>query len=191
MAIVTKKVTVGPLPPPETITVFDSVNLYVGANITLIEKSGSGVWSCIDCKDIASLNYENGMVTGLTAGHATVTYTINKDEGITLEITNVIVNSPHEESITSPLNPGNIKLVPNPNKGDFIVTGSLNSDKDEEVTLEILDMFGQEVYNGKAVTVNGKLNERIILSNNLANGPYLINLSTVSERYIFHFVVEK
>jgi hypothetical protein len=49
-----------------------------------------------------------------------------------------------------------IMLVPNPNKGDFVVKGSLASKANEEVTIEVTNILGQTVYTGKLTAKNGK-----------------------------------
>jgi hypothetical protein len=81
-----------------------------------------------------------------------------------------------------------IILVPNPNKGDFSVKGSLSSAANEEVTLEVTDMIGQVVYSNKVTAHGGEINEHIMLKN-LANGMYLLNMRTGDEKTVFHFVI--
>ena len=52
-------------------------------------------------------------------------------------------------------------------------------------------MLGQVIYKQNATTQNGSLNEQISLSNSLANGMYLLNVSSGTEHKVFHFVIEK
>jgi hypothetical protein len=84
----------------------------------------------------------------------------------------------------------NVTLVPNPNKGDFTVKGTLSLSTDQEVTLEVTDMLGQVVYTSKVLAAAGNINEHIRL-NNLANGMYLMNLHSDNENVVFHFVIEQ
>jgi hypothetical protein len=86
---------------------------------------------------------------------------------------------------------GNVRVVPNPNKGAFTVTGNLSGDTDEEVSLEITNMLGQVVYNNKTIAHNGVINEQVQLNNTLANGMYLLNLSSGTDHKVFHFVIEQ
>jgi len=89
---------------------------------------------------------------------------------------------------------GDIRLIPNPNKGAFTVTGTLGgavAGIDEEVSLEITDMLGQVIYRNKVMVQNGKINEQIRLNNSLANGMYLLNVKSGSSSKAFHFVVEQ
>ncbi len=84
-----------------------------------------------------------------------------------------------------------IILVPNPNKGIFTLKGSLANTMEQEVTIEITNMLGQVIYNGKAAVHNGDIDEKIQLGNNTANGMYLLNLRTASGNKVFHMVVEQ
>ena len=90
---------------------------------------------------------------------------------------------------------GDIKLVPNPNKGTFTVKGNLGVPiaigTDEEVSLEITDMLGQVIYTSKVIARNGELNAQIELSSSLANGMYILNLHSGTENKVFHLVVEQ
>ena len=90
-----------------------------------------------------------------------------------------------------PLPSCNIVLIPNLNKGEFILNGRLKNNSDEEITIEVLNILGQTIYKINAKSVEGKINEQVILSNTLANGMYLLNLHSNAEHYVFHFVVER
>jgi hypothetical protein len=83
-----------------------------------------------------------------------------------------------------------IKLIPNPNNGQFTIKGSLAVTTDEEVSLEVTNVIGQVVYTSKVMVHNGEINERIQL-NNLANGMYMLNLRSVSDSKVFHMVIEQ
>ncbi len=52
-------------------------------------------------------------------------------------------------------------------------------------------MLGQSVYKGKVIAKNGVINEQIQLTNNLANGMYMLNLQSGEDRKVFHFVLEQ
>lgn len=86
---------------------------------------------------------------------------------------------------------GDIRLVPNPNKGAFTLKGTLGNTADEDVTVEVTDMLGQVVYKETIPVHNGVINENIQLSNTLANGMYLLNLRSGTHNDVFHFVVEQ
>jgi hypothetical protein len=84
----------------------------------------------------------------------------------------------------------NVMLIPNPNNGQFTLKGDLGAGV-EEINVEVVNMLGQVIYSGTAKTQNGELNEHIQLSGSLANGMYLLNLSSGTDRKVFHFVVEQ
>ena len=84
-----------------------------------------------------------------------------------------------------------IQLMPNPNKGDFTVKGSLGNKADEEVTMELTDVLGQVVYKSKVMSRGGLLDEQIHLSSTVANGMYVLSLKTTTENKVFHVVIEQ
>ncbi|MBX2906014.1 MAG: T9SS type A sorting domain-containing protein [Taibaiella sp.] len=84
-----------------------------------------------------------------------------------------------------------LRLVPNPNKGTFTISGNLASGVNEDVHIEITDMLGQVVFRGNLVAKNGRVDNRITLENNLANGMYMLTLRTDTEQKVFHFVLEQ
>jgi uncharacterized protein YjdB len=84
-----------------------------------------------------------------------------------------------------------IKLVPNPNKGIFTIKGTLGTNVDEEVSIEVTDILGQVIYTEKVTARHGELNEKIQLSNTIANGMYMLNLRSSTENKVFHIVVEQ
>jgi hypothetical protein len=86
---------------------------------------------------------------------------------------------------------GDIKLIPNPNKGAFSLKGTLGVQADEDVHIEITDMLGQVVYSKSVVARNGQLDEHIDLSSSLPNGMYMLNMHTSVGNKIFHMVIEQ
>jgi len=86
---------------------------------------------------------------------------------------------------------GDIRLVPNPNNGSFVVSGTTGTTANEAIMLEVTDMLGQVVYKGTTTAHNGVLNQQVQLSNNLANGMYMLNISTANDHKVFHFVVKQ
>jgi uncharacterized protein YjdB len=86
---------------------------------------------------------------------------------------------------------GDIKLIPNPNKGAFILKGNTGSVSDEHLSIEIVDMLGRVVYNSEITSRNGNINEHIEMNNKLANGMYILNMRSADRSSMFHFVVEQ
>lgn len=84
-----------------------------------------------------------------------------------------------------------VQLVPNPNKGAFVVKGHLTSKADEPVILEVTDMLGQVVYRNNTTAKGGRISEQIATEGTLANGMYILSVRTSNENRVFHFVVEQ
>ncbi|MBX2907812.1 MAG: Ig-like domain-containing protein [Taibaiella sp.] len=84
-----------------------------------------------------------------------------------------------------------LRMMPNPTSGAFVVTGTIGNKASEVVNLEVTDMLGQVVYRGQTTTKGGELNASVQLTGNLANGMYMLNVSNGSERKVFHFVLKQ
>lgn len=84
-----------------------------------------------------------------------------------------------------------INLLPNPNKGEFTIKGSLGTNRDEEVSLEITDMIGQVVYKNRISAYNGEINENVLPEKHLSSGMYILSLHSDLENRVFHFVVDQ
>jgi uncharacterized protein YjdB len=88
-------------------------------------------------------------------------------------------------------NASDIKVLPNPSKGEFTIKGTLGTTADEDVNIEITDMLGQVVYKDKITALNGNINTPIHLSGSLANGMYIVSLRSGAENKVFHLVIEQ
>ncbi len=86
---------------------------------------------------------------------------------------------------------GDIRLSPNPNKGQFTISGNVGISGESEYTLEITDLLGQVIYKTAVTAHNGELNERVVLDHSVANGMYLLNLRSGNDNRVFHIVVEQ
>jgi len=90
-------------------------------------------------------------------------------------------------------NTGNsdIAVLPNPNKGEFNIKGSLGTNVDEEVSLELTDLLGQVVYRNKVLAKSGSIDTHVTLKNTLANGMYILSVRSETTTNVFHVVVEQ
>jgi Zn-dependent metalloprotease len=86
---------------------------------------------------------------------------------------------------------GGLELVPNPNKGEFTISGPLTSASDQPVNIVVTNMLGQTVYSNTVISHNGNLNEHITLQSTIANGTYLVKVMSGEDHCVFHLVVEK
>ncbi len=84
-----------------------------------------------------------------------------------------------------------IRLMPNPNKGDFILKGTTGTTEDKELTIDVTDMLGQVVYTAKIMPRNGNIDEKVQIGNTLANGMYILTLRSDNEKKTFHFVLQQ
>jgi hypothetical protein len=126
---------------------------------------------------------------------------IHNNDSVTVQVTNSdacalsTFNSIRMKVNTTNVSPvasaSDIRLIPNPNSGDFIVSGTLGSTANEEANIEITDMLGQIVYRNKVMSHAGSINEHIRLDNTLANGMYMLNVKTANETKVFHFVLKQ
>jgi hypothetical protein len=83
-----------------------------------------------------------------------------------------------------------VHLIPNPNNGNFTITGALGAD-DKEATIEVVNPIGQVIYSSKAIIAGGRINEPVQLSSTVANGMYIVNVRTLSGVNVFHVVVSR
>jgi len=132
-------------------------------------------------------------------------YTLNANDIVTCTVTNtsicgtltgthsvVVIPTPGNVGVKSVVAAGNnITLVPNPNNGYFTVKGTLSTTVDEELTMEVTDMLGQVIYNAKVMVHGGVINEKIQLDHSVANGMYILNLSSATDNRVFHVVIEQ
>jgi hypothetical protein len=82
-----------------------------------------------------------------------------------------------------------VRIFPNPNKGEFTISGSLAATEDANVTIEVMDMVGKVIYHNAGVATGGKINERVQLNGGIASGMYMLTVRSEKENAVFHFVV--
>jgi len=148
--------------------------------------------------------YVNGNpVPGATTNKFVGTsFSVAKEDSVSCTVTSngVCVITAHEwvyvkvttvgvQQITTGIS--DINVLPNPNKGEFTVKGSLGTVNDEDVSMEITDILGQVIYRNNVVAKNGKLDELIKLRGNVANGMYMLSLHSGTANKVFHIVIEQ
>jgi len=157
-----------------------TATVLAGSAVSLADDAAGGAWSSSDI-GIATVD-GSGLVTGVTPGNVMITHKITADDGgVGTSVTEVTVSAI----------PVVINVLPNPNKGTFGVKGTLGGVADETVTLEVTDLLGQVIYRNKVTAYGGRLDETIMLSNALANGMYILNVQSGTEKKTLHFVIEQ
>jgi len=84
-----------------------------------------------------------------------------------------------------------LALFPNPNNGAFIVKGTLAARTDGNVSVEIINMQGQPVYQSNAFIASGIINTQITLDKELPEGIYMLRISSEDETHTFRLLIEK
>ena len=82
-------------------------------------------------------------------------------------------------------------LAPNPNNGQFTITGTLKNVTAEKVSITVANLLGQIVYASYLKVENGMVIENVILNQNLVNGVYLVNIAGGVDKTVFHIVIER
>jgi hypothetical protein len=83
-----------------------------------------------------------------------------------------------------------IKLTPNPNTGIFMVEGTI-AVNNKDVTLQITNVIGQQVYNETVPVTGNKLHSRVSMDAGLANGIYILHVITDAGSSVVRFSVER
>jgi uncharacterized protein YjdB len=167
-------------PAPPTHTVGGTVTVLPGGAVNITDDIVGGIWSSSNT-NVATVD-NTGSVTGINPGMASVTHIVTNGFGdMSTTVTPVIVNTL----------PVDVRVVPNPNNGTFVIKGTLGSLQDEEVSLEVTDVLGQVIYSSKIIATGGKINEKVSLANTFANGMYMLTVHSDTENRVFHFVIEK
>lgn len=80
----------------------------------------------------------------------------------------------------------NLKVYPNPNKGNFVI--ELNSEGSKEIKVNVFDMSGRQIF-AKNFANNGAFNQKINLEN-AQSGVYLVSISDGTKKTVKRVVVE-
>lgn len=173
----THTLTVNPLADAGTIS--GSPSVCVGFNTTLVSSSPGGTWSASNT--FATIGSLSGLVTGVSMGLDTITYTVTTACGTasttrTIEVVHAMMCSTGLGAIAQ--TSGNeLVIAPNPAKG--LVTINISSHAIEPAHVVVTNLFGQVV---KEFTVYTNQRNEVFLFNQPA-GIYYITASTASRKY--------
>ncbi len=85
---------------------------------------------------------------------------------------------------------GSLNLFPNPNTGNFTLSGTVDCNSCKAVNYEVINVLGQVVLSGVAIPVNGAISEQIS-AGSLISGSYMLRVNTETGNQIFHFVISR
>lgn len=83
---------------------------------------------------------------------------------------------------------GSVSLYPNPNNGNFTLNGKMDNNK--PVTIQVMNVVGQVMFEEVALPEGGQLNKQLSLAN-IPEGVYLLHLKTDSGSSTLKFTVNK
>ena len=82
-------------------------------------------------------------------------------------------------------------MMPNPNNGTFVLKGDLGNTASKIAEIEVADMLGKTVYKSSASIVDGVIIKNISLSEQLANGTYLVRIKYDKQSQVVKFTLNK
>ncbi len=186
---VTKTITISQ--PPVAGTIAGPSAVCSGQTITLSGGVLGGTWSSSN-PGVAAVS-PAGVVSGISAGSATISYTVTNGCGSRSATKTVsvlsIADCSHTNINGTAINRHNLKIYPNPNNGIFVLSGTIDVTTDTEVPMEIMDLLGRKIYSGNLTPDNGAVNERFELKDSIASGVYLLTIHTSAGKIIFNIVV--
>ncbi len=161
-------VTVNALADAGTIT--GTNNVCEGATVTLSNTATGGTWSCSAANATVSAS---GVVTGVTAGAVTISYTASNGCGTVDATFPFTVNSCPTAGISTIANKNEtLAIFPNPNTGSFTVTLPTTANA---VEVTVIDMLGKTVATN-TITHNMPRTATFTL-NNVPTGNYIIKVT--------------
>jgi hypothetical protein len=179
-------------PLPAGITGWGST-VTAGTSTTYADATPGGIWTSSN-PAVASVGITSGLVTGITAGAVTISYTIGTGCFASRPLTVVVRPATRTGSVWS--DNSDVIITPNPSAGQILISGTfadpaLTDEADAVVFVNITDMLGRVVQHGIVNAHYGRLHEEVKLSSQLANGMYLLSLRTSAGAMLFHLVLER
>ena len=95
-------------------------------------------------------------------------------------------------NVASVNNGNDMDLYPNPNTGDFVVSGNATGIANgTEVNTEVINAIGQVVYTAATTVNNGKFNMQVALDKNLSSGIYMLHVNAGTANNVLRFTISK
>jgi len=149
--------------------------------------------------------YINGTPVAGATGYRYITDSLKAGQIVScLETSSFICSEPHQVmsgGIMVSVGPNGVQqlagsasdftLVPNPNNGSFTIKGSVRFPVDDKVTISVVNMLGQAVYEKTSSAVGGNVNEIITLNNSIPRGVYIVSMTSGGDHVVFHVIVDR
>ncbi len=157
-------------PLPSILIIGGTTPFCKGFTTTLSDATPGGVWST--SATVVTVGPSTGIVTGVAAGTATITYTTTTDAAQKT----VTVACPAGVNVASGAAENGLKVYPNPNDGVFNIF--ISSSDDEQAFVTITNIVGVKVKELK-MTTNTPLNIQL----DAPPGIYLLNATTTKGKW--------
>jgi sugar lactone lactonase YvrE len=155
-----------------SVAILGDTDVCVGHTTHLYDSASGGTWSS-GTPSVATVGSSTGIVTGVSAGTAAITYLLPGGDG---DIRSVVVSSCHTAVPLTQTTPDGISIAPNPANTTFRLTIASGIDVQADVT--ITDLTGRSIYHSFYPT-----NTSISLSPQLSPGVYLVRATTLHSTF--------
>ena len=152
--------------------------------VTLTVPQSGGGWSA---SSGGHASVSNGVVTGLSAGTATITY--NRTSCIStflITVNSCRIGANGEEQVVDDGDENLYTLYPNPTSGRFSIIQQTSVDKVEQI--QIINYLGDLIYDGEIAFTSGKGEMDL---GTITSGVYFVVLKDGERRLNFRVVVDK
>jgi sugar lactone lactonase YvrE len=160
-------------PIPSVLILDNLAPLCVGHTNSLSDAIAGGTWTS-SSTTIATIGSSSGIVTGVSAGTASITYKTPTDYATSVVTVSTCTSHTEVGSTQSVAN--KLEIVPNPNSGSFKLL--LSSAIDEPALITISNMIGVKIKQVQSFT-----NAKVDVQLESPAGVYLLTVSTSSGKW--------
>ena len=173
---------------PTTISAITGIaNVHVSGTSALTDASTGGTWRS-DNISIASVGSATGIVSGNSIGTTVISYSQPSGCFATRQVT---VNLGMDVVEYTSVYKCGFEVTPNPNDGNFMLTGNLGTDKTQAATIEIVTELGNVVAIRYAVVSNGLIKEKIAMKPGIPTGIYFVKIVTDESSSVMRFILKE
>jgi trimeric autotransporter adhesin len=159
-------------------TVVGPDSVCEGATITLSDAETGGAWSSSGAGATVG---STGVVTGVSAGAITITYSMTNSCGTTTATHGVVVRSHADCNVGVQVVPGiasDMRVYPNPSDGTFTIE---LPGAQTDATITIMDVLGKVVETRTVLAGNGA--KQLFNLHNVASGSYVVKVNVGNKVY--------